>query len=68
MGKMQRALGRLLCTVGTISTKTLPLPTAGAIAMSEFKNEVEHIYRMLGGTCRLLPLDVSAPGIWNSME
>lgn len=56
MGKMQQTLCELLQDVGTITKGLLDYPSRRQVAASSYAEEVQRIYRRLGGVLSSFPL------------
>jgi len=56
--KMQDALEQLLSSAGTVSHSTLRFPKVDEVAASDFRLEIEDVYRRLGGILPSLPLNL----------
>lgn len=63
MGKMQGALKQLLSAEGMLSERTLRVPKADDVRGSPFRDEVQDVYRQLGGIIKpAFPLNL---GRWD---
>jgi hypothetical protein len=56
MGKMQQTLCKLLQDVGTVTKGLLDYPSRRQVAASSYAEEVQRIYRRLGGVLSSFPL------------
>ena len=58
MGKMQERLKQLLHHVGKVTNSSLRYPSAHEVTGSSYANEVERVYRDLGGILPTFPLQL----------
>jgi len=62
MGKVQCALKQLLSAENMLSERTLRVPRADDVDRSHFSDEVQDVYRQLGGIRPAFPLNL---GCWD---
>jgi hypothetical protein len=59
MGEMQNNLKRMLVELGyNVSEKNIPIPSQEVVNKSEYENEVNNIYNLLGGIKTHFPLNL----------
>lgn len=68
MGALQNNLTQLLKSVGMLTDSTLPYPKAEDVVASRLKDEIERVYRSLGGVLPAIPLNLRSWDIkWDGM-
>jgi hypothetical protein len=68
MGELQNNLTELLNSVGTLTDGALSYPRVEDVAASGLKDEIERVYRSLGGVLQVIPLNLCSWDIkWNGM-